>query len=120
MMSKVKEYDVLVVGSGTGATIVDNALNQGLKVAWVDKGPLGGTCLNVGCIPSKMLIFPADRVVEIQEARKLGIDAEIKHVDFKAIMRRMRRMVSQNRNDIRNGIRLVRNLDFYENGGTFR
>jgi mycothione reductase len=119
MMNKIKEYDVVVVGSGTGATIVDNALNQGLKVAWVDKGPLGGTCLNVGCIPSKILIFPADRVVEIQEARKLGIDVEIKHVDFKAIMRRMRRMVSQSRNDIREGIGLVRNLDFYEMEGHF-
>jgi mycothione reductase len=118
-MSKVKEYDVIVVGSGTGAAIVDNALNQGLKVAWVDKGPLGGTCLNVGCIPSKILIFSADRVVEIQEARKLGVAAEIKHVDFKAIMRRMRRMVSQSRNDIREGIRLARNLDFYEMEGHF-
>jgi mycothione reductase len=118
-MSKIKEYDVIVVGSGTGATIVDNALNQGLKVAWVDKGPLGGTCLNVGCIPSKILIFPADRVVEIQEARKLGIDVEIQHVDFKAIMRRMRRIVGQSRHDIREGIGLVRNLDFYEMEGHF-
>lgn len=65
MMNRIKEYDVVVVGSGTGATIVDNALHQGLKVAWVDKGPLGGTCLNVGCIPSKILILPGDRVVEI-------------------------------------------------------
>jgi len=40
--------------------------------------------LNVGCIPTKMLIFPADRVVEIQEAAKLGIQAEVKQVDFQA------------------------------------
>lgn len=57
----MKEYDVIVIGSGAGSIIVDQALAHGLKVALVDRGPLGGTCLNVGCIPSKMLIFPADR-----------------------------------------------------------
>ena len=70
----------------------------------MDKGPLGGTCLNIGCIPSTMLTFPADRVVEIQEARKLGIDAEIRAVDFQAIMERMRRAVSESQDHMRQGI----------------
>ena len=48
----MKQYDVIVVGSGAGAAIVDGALSHGLKVALLDHGPLGGTCLNVGCIPS--------------------------------------------------------------------
>lgn len=73
----MKEYDVVVIGSGAGMVIVEGALSQGLRVALVDKGPLGGTCLNVGCIPSKMLIYPADRIAEIQEAKKLGIDVTI-------------------------------------------
>jgi len=68
----MKKYDVIVVGSGSGGEIVDAALGDGFSVAWVDKGPLGGTCLNVGCIPSKMLIYPADRVMEIKEAEKLA------------------------------------------------
>ncbi len=63
----MKEYDVIVIGSGAGMIIVEGALSQGLKVALVDRGLLGGTCLNVGCIPSKMLIYPADRIAEIQE-----------------------------------------------------
>jgi len=78
----MKKYDVIVVGSGAGSAIVDQGLADGFKVALVDRGPLGGTCLNVGCIPSKMLIFPADRIVEIQEASKLGIKAEIQEVNF--------------------------------------
>jgi len=82
----MKEYDVIVIGSGAGMIIVEGALSQGLKVALVDRGPLGGTCLNVGCIPSKMLIYPADRIAEIQEARKLGIPAEITTIDFGSIM----------------------------------
>ncbi|MEA3375800.1 MAG: FAD-dependent oxidoreductase, partial [Chloroflexota bacterium] len=116
---KVKEYDVIVVGSGSGATIVDSALHRGLSVAWVDRGPLGGTCLNVGCIPSKILIFPADRVMEIREAGKLGVDAEIKNIDFGAILARMRRMVGQSRDHIREGLHSVPNLDFYEVEGHF-
>ncbi len=91
----MKEYDVVVIGSGAGAIVVEQALSHGLKVALVDKGPLGGTCLNVGCIPSKMLVFPADRVVEIQEAGKLGLRAEIKGIDFPAIMERMKRTVGE-------------------------
>ena len=114
MRKRVKKYDVVVIGSGAGATIVDGAVDQGLKVGWVDQGPVGGTCLNVGCIPSKMVIFPADRVVEIQDAKKLGIDAEIRHIDFEAIMERTRRLVSHDAKSIREGIRAAKNVDFFE------
>jgi len=119
MGNGVKKYDVVVVGSGSGASIVENALRQGLEVALVDRGPLGGTCLNVGCIPSKILIFPADRLVEIQEAEKLGLEVKIKNVDFKAIMGRMRRIVNHSQSQIRRGIEQAPNLDFYETQGHF-
>ena len=76
----MKTYDLVVVGSGAGLIVVENALRHGLNVALVDKGPLGGTCLNVGCIPSKILIYPADRIMEIRESKKLGIHAEIKDI----------------------------------------
>jgi dihydrolipoamide dehydrogenase len=65
------------------------------------------------------MIFPADRVMEIREARKLGVEAEITEIDFGAIMARMRRMVSRSRNDIREGLHAVPNLDFYEVEGHF-
>jgi mycothione reductase len=58
----MEKYDVIVIGSGSGMTVVEEALAHGLKVALVDKGPTGGTCLNTGCIPSNMLIFDADRI----------------------------------------------------------
>ena len=54
----MKNYDVIVIGSGVGTIISDEASTQGLKTALIDKGPLvGGTYLNWGCIPSKMLIY---------------------------------------------------------------
>ena len=116
----MKNYDVIVIGSGCGAAIADEAASQGLKVALVDKGPLvGGTCLNWGCIPSKMLIYPADRIVEIQEAQKLGIGAEIKNIDFQSIMERMRQSRQESQGYIREGIKQTENMDFYEGEGHF-
>ena len=46
----MKRYNVIFVGSRSGGEIADAALSHGIKVAWVDRGPLGGACLNVGCI----------------------------------------------------------------------
>jgi len=116
----VKSYDVIVIGSGAGAIISDEAAEQGLKVALIDKGPLvGGTCLNWGCIPSKMLIYTADRIVEIEEAKKLGIEAEVKNVDFHSIMERMRQSRQESQVHIREGLKQSRNLDFYEGEGYF-
>jgi mycothione reductase len=81
----MKKYDVIVIGSGAGLLLVNRSISHGLSVALVDRGPLGGTCLNLGCIPSKMLILPADRIMEIKEAAKLGIYAKIEEIDFAAI-----------------------------------
>jgi len=115
----MKNYEVIVIGSGCGALISDEALSKGLKVALIDKGPLvGGTCLNWGCIPSKMLIYTADRIVEIAEARKLGIEAEIKDIDFHSIMERMRQSRHKSQVHIREGLKQSK-LDFYEGAGHF-
>jgi mycothione reductase len=115
----MKKYDVIVIGSGCGLNVVNEALVHGLSVALVDKGPLGGTCANLGCIPSKMLIFPAERITEIQEAKKLGIETDIRSIDFKSIMERMRKVVREDREHLRHELSYVENLDFYESEGHF-
>jgi dihydrolipoamide dehydrogenase len=115
----MRQYDVIVIGSGAGAMIVDEAVAKGLKVALVDKGPIGGTCLNLGCVPSKVLIYAADRIVEIQEAKKLGVVAEIKGIDFGSIMERMRKSRLESQTYIRKGMGESEKLDFYEREGHF-
>jgi len=116
----VKSYDVIVIGSGAGAIISDEAASKGFKTALIDKGPLiGGTCLNWGCIPSKMLIYTADRIVEIEETSKLGIEATITNVDFHSIMERMRKSRQESQVHVREGIKQSSNLDFYEGEGYF-
>lgn len=116
----MKKYDAIVIGSGCGAIIADEAAGHGLSVALIDKGPLiGGTCPNWGCIPSKMLIAVADRILEIQQAKKLGITAEIQNIDFRAIMNRMRRSRRKSQKHLRESIGRTRNLDFYEGEARF-
>jgi mycothione reductase len=115
----MKQYDAIVIGSGCGMNIVEETLGHGLKVALVERGPLGGTCPNLGCIPSKMLIFSADRVMEIQQAGKLGIEAGIKIIDFNFIMERMRKSVRKGQEDMRHALTHAPNLDFYEGEGRF-
>ncbi len=119
MGDNMKKYEVVVIGSGSGGEIVDAALSQGFSVAWIDKGPLGGTCLNVGCIPSKMLIYPADRIVEIQEAEKLGIKAEIKDIDFGAIMKHMREPIRESHEHMEQGLQNTEDFTYYKGVGHF-
>jgi mycothione reductase len=115
----MKTFDVLIVGSGSGGEIADAAVAHGLSVAWVDKGPLGGTCLNVGCIPSKTIIYPADMIREIQDAKKLGITAEIQKIDFHAIMERTRQPIRESHEAMRQGIEHAENLEYFHGEGHF-
>ena len=100
-------------------TIVDGALRRGMSVALVEEGPLGGTCLNRGCIPSKMVIYSADVINVIGEAGRLGIKARIDEVDFAAIMERSQRLVTEDRSHMEKGIEQVPGLTFYKDVGEF-
>lgn len=116
----MKEYDVIVIGAGdVGIGIVFKAVSRGLKVALIEKGNVGGTCINVGCVPSKTLLSSADRIMEIRESGKLGVHAEITNIDFPFIMRRMQDAVESGRNGIREALKDTRNLDFFQEEGYF-
>jgi dihydrolipoamide dehydrogenase len=115
----MREYDVIVIGSGSGLSIVHKALAEKARVALVAREYLGGTCLNVGCVPSKLLIGPADRIMEIEDAARLGIAAPLKSVDFRGIMERMRAYVQRGVSFLREDLTSTENLDFYEAEGRF-
>jgi dihydrolipoamide dehydrogenase len=115
----MKDYDVLVIGSGSGMSIADAALNRDMRVAMVESGPLGGTCLNRGCIPSKMVIYPADVINIIREAGKLGIKATIEEIDFAYIMERSAKMVGEDVSHMESGVQHAHGLDTYREVGEF-
>ncbi|MRG85557.1 dihydrolipoyl dehydrogenase [Salinibacillus xinjiangensis] len=82
------EVDTLVVGAGPGGYVAAiRAAQMGQKVTIVDKGNLGGVCLNVGCIPSKALISAAHRYDHAQHSDDMGITAENVKVDFSKVQK---------------------------------
>jgi mycothione reductase len=81
-------HDLVIIGTGSGNTLLTPEL-EGLDVAIVEEGVFGGTCLNVGCIPTKMYVLPADRIVEAREAERLGAAFGSPAVDWSAIRDRI-------------------------------
>lgn len=115
----MKDYDVIIIGSGAGMNVGANALQAGLNIAVVDHGPMGGTCLNNGCIPSKILLYPAEVVRRMQDAAAIGLGAKVTKVDFGLIMKRMHAMVDEGREEMEHGISHTKNIMWYKGTGEF-
>ena len=115
----MEKFDVLVIGSGSGMIVASAAVENGFKTAILDKGPMGGTCLNVGCVPSKMLIYPSDVVAVLNEAQALGVHGTVTSVDFKNIMGRMHALVNQDSKEQAEGVRRTPNLKWFNQQGEF-
>ena len=96
----MKEFDLVVIGAGSGLNVAYDASSSGLKVAIIEKSEMGGTCLNRGCIPSKMLIHHADVLREIKRSKIFGIDAKIKSIDFKSIIKNINKFVEEDSENI--------------------
>ncbi|HEY3603093.1 MAG TPA: FAD-dependent oxidoreductase, partial [Sporichthyaceae bacterium] len=84
----MKTYDLIVLGAGSGNSIPGGELAH-LRTAVVDPSRFGGTCLNRGCIPSKMFVVTADVARSAREAARLGVNAHLDGVDWKAVRDRV-------------------------------
>jgi mycothione reductase len=84
----VRHFDLCVIGSGSGNSVVDEEMD-GWSVAMVEGGTFGGTCLNVGCIPTKMYVYPADLAVSPSQAKALGVDLDLVDVRWPDIRDRI-------------------------------
>ena len=82
-----KRYDLIVFGGGNAISTAIECGARGMKVALVEKGPLGGTCPHRGCIPSKLLIGYADAAEHVVEARRFGFETTVRALDPDAILR---------------------------------
>ncbi len=82
-------FDLVVIGTGAGLMVAEAAAKKGKLVAVVEKGKFGGTCLTRGCIPSKMLVYPADLIREAERAYKIGVTFEKPKVDWQTISQRV-------------------------------
>jgi dihydrolipoamide dehydrogenase len=86
-------FDVVIIGGGPGGySAAKLAAKKGLKTALIEKEKIGGICVNVGCVPTKAMIFSAELVYKLQRGFEYGIKIDNFSVDFKKIMERTRRI----------------------------
>ena len=111
----MKSYEMIAIGTGSGMAIVDAFLRKdpSARAAVIDKDEPGGICLTRGCIPSKILLYPAELVRTIQNASEFGIDSPVRSVDFARVMSRMRGLISKDINGIREGLSHSPNIDYF-------
>ncbi len=84
----MSHFDLCIIGSGSANSIIDEQFDD-LSIAQVEQGTFGGTCINVGCIPTKMFVYPADLARSPSEAGGLGVDLELRMVHWKEIRDRI-------------------------------
>ncbi len=81
------DFDLIIIGSGSGNAIPPFLSDR--RIALVERGTFGGTCLNVGCIPSKMFVLPADVAQSARHGERLGVSTSFESVDWPAIRDRV-------------------------------
>jgi mycothione reductase len=103
------KFDLIVIGSGSGLDVANAATQNGLKVAVIEKDRMGGTCLNRGCIPSKLLIHSADVAEIIKNANLFGIEVDGLSVNFQKIVERVNNITDHNSGQINNAFKDIEN-----------
>jgi mycothione reductase len=84
----VETHDIAIIGTGSGNSILDDRY-AGKRAAICEQGTFGGTCLNVGCIPTKMFVYAAEVAATIRDSARYGVDAHIDRVRWEDIVSRI-------------------------------
>lgn len=111
----MQTYDLIAIGTGSAMNIVAPYLQMHpeARVAVIDRDPPGGICLTKGCIPTKLLLYPAEVLRTAEAAADLGIRLTVEAVDFPGTMARMRDTVARDVESIRAGLTAADNIDYY-------
>jgi dihydrolipoamide dehydrogenase len=117
----VKNYDIMAVGSGSAMYVVDPFLerNPEARAAVIDKDEPGGICLTRGCIPSKLLLYPASLRRIAERGPALGVDVRVVGVDFRGVMERMRASIGADIEQIRKDLSTASNIDYFHGTAEF-
>ncbi|AIU32948.1 mycothione reductase [Corynebacterium ulcerans] len=116
-----KHYDLIIIGTGSGNSIPGPEFHD-KSIAIVEKGAFGGTCLNVGCIPTKMFVYASEIALAVRESERYGISAEVSAVDWPSIVNRVFRdridPISASGEEYRRGPKTP-NIDVYDQHASF-
>ena len=84
-----ESFDLIVIGGGSGGLAhAQRAVEYGASAAVVESGPLGGTCVNVGCVPKKVMWYAASLAHDAQLAKSFGFDIDVKHHEWSLLKQR--------------------------------
>lgn len=114
----MKKHDLVVIGTGVGTNVVNAGLQRGLDCAIVENDKAGGTCLTRGCIPSKVLVYPADVIRQVQHAKKIGVHMSVDKIDWNVISKRMWSQIDHSKG-IERSLAHTQGLTFYKGKGEF-
>lgn len=118
-MADKKDFDLAVIGAGPGGYVAAiKAAQEGLTVCLIEKNHLGGTCLNVGCIPTKTLIAHAEVLEKIHQANDFGIKVDGVSFDFEAIKKRKDSVLEGIRSSL-DGLIRANQITILKGTGTF-
>jgi mycothione reductase len=112
-------FDLIVIGGGSGLNVADSVAQHGNKVAVIERGKLGGTCLNRGCIPSKLLLHSADVMEVIRKSHTFGIHVKKLTVDFKSIVERVNNIVDDESDRLTRQLRRMTNVKLFSEESAF-
>jgi dihydrolipoamide dehydrogenase len=119
-MTEKKKYDIAVIGAGPGGYVAAiKAAQMGRSVALIDKGPLGGSCLNVGCIPTKTLLANTNVLRMIRHAKDFGITVGDISTDYAQMKNRKDAVVSKIRTSLE-GLLKTNKITIYRGGAQFQ
>jgi mycothione reductase len=90
----MERFALAVIGSGSGTVVIPDG-DQRVKTALIEMGAFGGTCVNRGCIPTKMFVHTADLAMEIRRASLFGLRAELDSVDWPAVRDRIMTRIAE-------------------------
>jgi dihydrolipoamide dehydrogenase len=110
----MRSYDLIIIGSGPGGHAAALAAGRaGMTTALVESGPLGGTCLNWGCIPTKLFLGATEPIAGIRAQERLRLASGSMNVDLSALQKRKNAIVTASRKAIEQSLATV-NVDLIQ------
>jgi pyruvate/2-oxoglutarate dehydrogenase complex dihydrolipoamide dehydrogenase (E3) component len=114
-----KEFDVIVIGAGQGSALARMLAVDGRRVALIEKAHVGGTCINVGCTPTKTLYYSAQLAHQMRRCQKYGIEPTEVKINWPAVRGRKRGFVQEFRAEVLENLHGQENLELIFGGAKF-
>lgn len=115
-----EKFDAIVIGTGqSGPSLAERMVREGMRVAVVERGKFGGTCVNTGCVPTKTLVASAYVAYMARRAAEYGIDAGPVKVDMKRVKSRKDEIVAKSRDGVTRWMDELKNAKVYRGHARF-